>query len=175
MDINDRKVQTTNALLSPHLWTANGLLTQSGSTTFWDRSTLYGFRGLFRSGATDTTYPYFAYYSAKRLLGEHVPYAIEAWPEGDQRHLSAESGLYCRAIVEGLWAFDPDGFREFSLCPKLPKEWKEMSLTNMHAFNTSLNISVHRVGDKYRIRVQELGKPAKTVSWNGIKPLHFVL
>lgn len=175
MDINERKDQTRNALLSPRLWTANGLLTQSGSTTFWDRSTLYGFRGLFRSGATDTTYPYFAYYSAKRLLGEHVPYAIEAWPEGNQRHLSAESGLYCRTVVEGLWGFDPVGFREFTICPRLPKGWKDMSLENIHAFNTRFDIAVHRVAGKYRVRVQETGKPAKNVSWDGTKPLRFVL
>jgi hypothetical protein len=175
MDINDRKDQTRDALLSAHLWTKNGLLTQSGSTTFWDRSTLYGFRGLFRSGATDTTYPYFAYYAAQRLLGEHVPYAIEAWPEGNQRHLSAESGLYCRTVVEGLWGFDPVGFREFTICPRLPKAWQQMSLHKMQAFNTSLDITVQRVGSKYRVRVQEAGKPAKTVPWNGIKPLHFVL
>ncbi|OQP56897.1 hypothetical protein A3860_09965 [Niastella vici] len=175
MDIHDRKDQTRDALLSRHLWTTNGMLTQSGTTTFWDRSTLYGFRGLFRSGATDTTYPYFAYYSAQRLLGGHVPYAIEAWPEGNQRHLSAESGLYCRAIVEGLWGFDPVGFREFTISPKLPKGWEKMSLHKIHAFNTSLDITVYRVRGKYRVCLQEAGKPAKMVFWNGIKPLHFVL
>ena len=55
------------------------------------------------------------YYSARRLLGDHVPYAIEAWPEGSQRHLSAESGLYCRIITEGLFGMKPTGFRSFNL------------------------------------------------------------
>ena len=35
--------------------------------------------------------------------GEHVPYPVEAWPEGNQRHLSAESALYCRIFTEGLF------------------------------------------------------------------------
>lgn len=46
-----------------------------------------------------------AYYSQQRLLGEHVPYPIEAWPEGNQRHLSAESALYCRIVTEGILVF----------------------------------------------------------------------
>ena len=40
-------------------------------------------------------------YSTRRLLGEHVPYAVEAWPEGNQRHLAAESALYCRVYRRG--------------------------------------------------------------------------
>jgi hypothetical protein len=175
MGIADRAAETRDALLSGKLWTGNGMLTESGSTTFWDRSTLYAFRGLLRSGATDTTLPYLAYYSAQRLLGGHVPYAIEAWPEGDQRHLSAESGLYCRALVEGLFGFDPLGFREFELCPKLPRGWNSMSLTNMQAFNTRFDIHVKRVKGKYRIEVQEQGKAIKTLSWDGTGPLHILL
>ena len=34
-------------LFSPRLWSENGLLTQAGSQTFWDRSTLYALRGAF--------------------------------------------------------------------------------------------------------------------------------
>lgn len=175
MGMNGRREQTLAALLSPKLWTKNGMLTESGSTTFWDRSTLYAFRGLLKAGAVDTTLPYLSYYSASRLLGEHVPYAIEAWPEGNQRHLSAESGLYCRTIVEGLFGFDPLGFKEFSICPRLPQKWNQMSLTDMQAFNTTFSITVQRVKGQYRITVKEAGKPVKTVSWDGEKPLRFKL
>ena len=50
--IFDRKEGTINALFSPRLWTENGLLTQAGSETFWDRSTLYALRGVYACGAT---------------------------------------------------------------------------------------------------------------------------
>lgn len=45
-------------------------------------------------------------YSENRLLGEHVPYAVEAYPEGSGRHLSAESALYCRVITDGLFGIN---------------------------------------------------------------------
>jgi hypothetical protein len=112
--IYDRKDATIEALFSPHLWTENGLLTQSGSETFWDRSTLYALRGVLASGETEKGIEYLKFYSKQRLLGEHVPYAIEAWPEGSQRHLSAESGLYCRIITEGLFGIRPVGLRSFN-------------------------------------------------------------
>lgn len=66
-----------------------------------------------RRKATD----YLRFYSSQRLLGEHVPYAIEAWPEGNQRHLSAESGLYCRIITEGMFGIRPTGLNSFVLLP----------------------------------------------------------
>lgn len=175
MGIFDRKTQTQQALLSPKLWSSNGLLTQSGSTTFWDRSTLYAFRGLFKAGATDTTIKYLSLYSHERLLGRHVPYAIEAWPEGNQRHLSAESGLYCRALVEGLLGFDPSGFNTFSLAPRLPKDWQQLSLKNIYAFNTQFDILVKSVRGKYRITIIEKGKSKKVFLWNGGEPLHVTL
>lgn len=175
MGMFDRSAQTQTALLSPKLWTKDGMLTESGSTTFWDRSTLYAFRGLLKAGATDTILSYLSYYSAKRLLGDHVPYAIEAWPEGNQRHLSAESGLYCRTIAEGLFGFDPVGFNEFILCPRLPKNWNTMSLKNIYAFNTIFDITVQRVAGSYRVTVKEKHKPAKMIYWNGEKQLHFKL
>ena len=167
MDITDRKEQTIQALLSPKLWTKNGILTEAGSKTFWDRSTLYAFRGMFRAGATDTSLSYFKYYSAQRLLGFHVPYAIEAWPEGDQRHLSAESALYCRTVTEGLFGFDPVGFNSFTICPRMPQEWNEMRLRNIKAFGRNFDISVKRTHSAFRIYVLLNGKPTRSFSWNG--------
>lgn len=151
--IYDRKEETIKALFSPHLWTENGLLTQAGSETFWDRSTLYALRGVLASGQIEKGIEYLNNYSTKRLLGEHVPYAIEAWPEGNQRHLSAESGLYCRIITEGLFGIRPVGLHSFTLMPSLPKNWNNMSLKKIRAFGNNFDLNISRKGDKISIGV----------------------
>lgn len=144
VNIFDRKDETVRALFSPRLWTENGLLTQAGSETFWDRSTLYALRGVYACGETEKATEYLKFYSGKRLLGEHVPYAIEAWPEGNQRHLSAESGLYCRIITEGLFGIRPTGFKSFVLTPRLPAEWNQMSLNRIQAFGSVFDVEIKR-------------------------------
>lgn len=175
MGIFDRKEETMKALLSKYLWSKNGILTESGSKTFWDRSTLYAFRGLFYAGATDTSLKYFSWYSAMRLLGEHVPYAVEAWPEGDQRHLSAESGLYCRTVTEGLFGIEPTGFNTLTIQPRLPKGWDYMSLQHIRAFQKDFNITVHRWSAKEKVVITVTGRPAKEYIWDGKKPLSITL
>lgn len=107
--LKERSEGTVRALLGPELMTDDGLLTQQGSSTFWDRSTLYALRGIYNVGQADRATELLHRYSQRRLLGDHVPYPIEAWPEGSQRHLSAESGLYCRIITEGLFGIRPTG------------------------------------------------------------------
>ena len=158
MGIYDRKEETANALLSPYLWTENGILTESGSKTFWDRSTLYAFRGLLNSGATERVMPYISFYSSRRLLGDHVPYPVEAWPEGGQRHLSAESGLYCRVITEGLFGITPVGLNKFEISPRLPEKWNFMKLQKIKAFGRTFDIEVVRNGKNTRVAVTENGK-----------------
>ena len=159
--IYDRKEATINALFSPRLWTENGLLTQAGTETYWDRSTLYGFRGVIACGEVDKAMDYLKFYSNRRLLGEHVPYAIEAWPEGSQRHLSAESGLYCRIFTEGLFGIRPTGLHAFDLTPRLPKEWNEMSLNRICAFGKTFDIHVQRIQKKLDVRILTDGKVVK--------------
>lgn len=156
--IYDRKEATVAALFSSRLWTENGLLTESGSNTFWDRSTLYALRGVFASGETGKATEYLNYYSTQRLLGEHVPYPVEAWPEGNQRHLSAESGLYCRIITEGIFGIRPTGFNSFDLTPRLPKEWDHINLRKIRAFGTNFDILVSRIGSKMRVQILKEGK-----------------
>ncbi len=156
--IFDRKEGTINALFSPRLWTENGLLTQAGSETFWDRSTLYALRGVYACGATEKATEYLKFYSNQRLLGEHVPYAIEAWPEGSQRHLSAESGLYGRIITEGLFGIRPTGLKSFTFTPRLPSEWNSMNLRKIKAFNTTFDIEVLRENGKQLVTVKSEGK-----------------
>ena len=143
--IDERAEGTIHALFSPRLWTKDGLLTQAGSETFWDRSTLYALRGVYAVGATEKATEFMKKYSATRLLGDHVPYAIEAWPEGSQRHLSAESALYARIITEGMFGIRPTGFKNFTLTPRLPKDWSFMNLKNIHAFDTCFDVEVKRL------------------------------
>lgn len=156
--INDRTDGTINALFSPRLWTKNGLLTQAGSETFWDRSTLYALRGVYACGATEKATEYLKFYSNQRLLGDHVPYAIEAWPEGSQRHLSAESGLYCRIITEGLFGIRPTGLKSFTFTPRLPAEWDQMNLRKIKAFNSTFDIEVTSKNGKQSVAVKTDGK-----------------
>lgn len=156
--IFDRKEGTINALFSPRLWTENGLLTQAGSETFWDRSTLYALRGVYACGATEKATEYLKFYSNQRLLGDHVPYAIEAWPEGSQRHLSAESGLYGRIITEGMFGIRPTGLKSFTFTPRLPSEWNSMNLRKIKAFDTTFDIEVLRENGKQLVTVKSEGK-----------------
>lgn len=156
--INDRSEATLAALFSEYLWTENGLLTQAGSTTFWDRSTLYAFRGAYAAGHTELATQHLKAYSEKRLLGNHVPYAIEAYPEGNQRHLSAESGLYCRIITEGMLGIRPTGLSSFDFTPRLPQEWPEIKLRNIRIGGKVFDISVERKGSKLICEVTGGGK-----------------
>lgn len=163
MGITDRKEPTIKALLSPRLWTDDGLPTQAGDQTFWDRSTLYGFRGIFAAGETDTAIRYMTSYSRRRLLGDHVPYAVEAYPEGNQRHLSAESALYGLAIVEGMFGLKPVGLREFRCAPKLPDGWDRIALRSVKAFGSDFDLVV----------TKQNGSLTLEVSVNGGKTLQF--
>lgn len=157
--IYDRAQGTIDALFSPRLWTKDGMLTQAGSETFWDRSTLYALRGVFAAGETEKAAEYLKYYSATRLLGEHVPYPIEAWPEGSQRHLSAESGLYCRIYTEGLFGIRPTGLHTFELLPRLPQDWDRMALRRINGFGGTFDIEVTRkAAGKLEIALLQDGK-----------------
>lgn len=154
----DRAEGTVAALLGPELRTEDGLLTEQGSTTFWDRATLYALRGVFQAGYTEEALQWLQHYSARRLLGDHVPYPIEAWPEGSQRHLSAESGLYCRIVTEGLFGIRPTGLRSFDMTPRLPAQWPRMALRRVQAFGTTFDIEVERLDD---------GRLSVTVDYDG--------
>ncbi|QJB42742.1 hypothetical protein HF324_25150 [Chitinophaga oryzae] len=153
----ERKEGTIAALFSPKLWTEDGLASQSGDRTFWDRSTLYALRGVFAAGETARAMDKLEYYSRRRLLGEHVPYPVEAYPEGNQRHLSAESGLYCRIFTEGMFGMRPTGFNSFDCTPRLPEGWDHMALRNIHAFGKIFDVEVKRK-DKNRLLIVANGK-----------------
>ena len=169
--ISTRAAGTTAALTGPELMTENGCLTEQGSDVFWDRATLYALRGIFYTGGinrnssvvvtsllneirgilytagTDKALGILHNLSERRLLGDHVPYAVEAWPEGSQRHLSAESGLYCRVITEGLFGIRPTGFHSFTMNVSLPSGWNRMALRHIRAFDSDFDIEVFREDD----------------------------
>ena len=155
MGIENRKDGTLEALFS-RLWTNNGVRVEYNPSSkepnlFWDRGTLYAFRGAFRAGAADRAMEKLQSYSETRLLGFHVPYVVEAWPEGNMAHLSAESALYCRIFTEGLLGIEPSGFDSFTIRPHLPSDWNNLNLKNLHAFNTKFDILINREEDQLRI------------------------
>lgn len=159
MDIFDRKEGTVKALLSPALWSENGVYTEEGTDVFWDRATLYALRGIYASGCRDEATTHIQEFSRHRLLGDHVPYAVEAWPEGNQRHLSTESALYCRIFTEGMFGFRPTGFRSFTLRPQLPDGWDRIELRGIHACSDQpFDIKVRRSGEKLTVTVSIDGK-----------------
>ena len=162
MGIFDRRAGTIQALFSPALWTADGLATQSGEKTFWDRATLYALRGVLAAGETERAMDFLGRYSNRRLLGEHVPYPVEAWPEGNQRHLAAESALYCRIFTEGLFGIRPTGLHSFVATPHLPHNWDRMKLADIHAFGSVFDLVVTRAGDRFRIETVRGGKAVDT-------------
>lgn len=155
--LEQRKEQTIEALYSPKLWTDDGLATESGDTVFWDRATLYALRGVLSAGDIERAVEYLKKYSRRRTLGEHVPYPVEAWPEGNQKHLSAESALYCRVFTEGLFGMEPLGFHSFRLTPKLPKSWDEMELRNIHAHGHVFDLKVNRADNGFEVSVEMNG------------------
>ena len=158
----ERVEGTLAALYSPKLLTVDGLLTAEGDVTFWDRSTLYALRGAYVAGAADQATKQLLDYSNRRLLGTHVPYPIEAWPEGSQRHLSAESGLYCRIITEGLFGIRPTGFNSFNLTIQLPTAWNEMALRHVKAFGGDFDIEVKRKSEtQAEVFIKNAGKTKK--------------
>ncbi|MBC7808979.1 MAG: hypothetical protein H7145_22830 [Akkermansiaceae bacterium] len=161
-----RKTGTLDALFSPLLWTPDGLATQAGEKTFWDRSTLYGLRGAFIAGATESAYTNLLSYSRRRLLGDHVPYPVEAYPENAQAHLSAESALYCRVFLEGLLGLRPTGFDSFALTPRLPAAWNEYDV-RFTAFG-GRDISIHVERKKGQVEVSVTAPNASgTYSYSG--------
>ncbi len=145
MGINDRANETVKALFSPEMYTEDGVLTCQGFPIFWDRATLYTLRGALQAGFPDEVIPRLSDYSRRRLLGDHVPYPVEAWPEGSQRHLSAESGLYCRIITEGLFGIRPTGLHSFDLTPQLPSDWDFADLRHIRAFESDFDIELRRI------------------------------
>ena len=144
--ITEQADGTVRALTSDYLMRPEGFLTAEGNETIWDRSTLYGLRGIFATGKTDTAMKLLERYCRTRLLGERVPYAVEAYPEGGKRHLSGESALFCKVITEGMLNIRPEGLHSFSLQPQLPPELDRLYLSGITAHGATFDIRVTKDG-----------------------------
>ena len=146
----DRAEGTVAALTSDCLFRRDGMLTSEDNQTIWDRSTLYALRGLYAAGYTEKATECLQIYSENRLLGERVPYPVEAYPEGGKRHLSGESALYCKIFTEGLIRLEPAGLHRFTVCPRLPETLDHLHLTGIHAHGGVFDVMVEK--DRYTIR-----------------------
>lgn len=164
--IFERSKATKDALLSPKLRMAEGLLSASGDKTFWDRSTLYTLRGLFNAGYSNDSLELLEKFSTARLLGEHIPYAVEAFPEGNQAQLSAESGLYLRIFTEGILGIRPTGFGKFEVTPNLPKSWDFIECNQIKFAGKFIDLKVKRVKYEYDLQLTHNGVTLNFVGKN---------
>lgn len=154
MGIDRRAEGTLNAMLSEFLWTDEGMLTcekgeENTSDTIWDRSTLYGMKCAFLAGAGDRITAPLLKYCRKRLVCDRVPYAVEAYPEGDKRHLSAESALFVRVVTEGIFGIMPESLNSFSFVPFLPDGMESILLSKIHICGGCYDIKVNK--DTYSV------------------------
>ena len=126
--------------INDKLWFNGSCRSTENEDIVWDRSCLYYIATLFRCGLIDDAWEKLLIYSKNRLLGERVPYAIEAYPEYNMRHLSAESGLFCRIITDGILdiKFKKNGF---TINPKL-KENKNIKITNLYCNGKYYSIDI---------------------------------
>ena len=160
----DRAEGTVAALTSDWLFRRDGMLTSEDNRTIWDRSTLYALRGLYAAGYTEKATECLRIYSENRLLGERVPYPVEAYPEGGKRHLSGESALYCKIFTEGLLRLEPTGLHSFTVCPRLPETMDHLHMTGIRAHGGVFAVLVEK--DGYSVlrddgTVLASGKPGK--------------
>lgn len=151
--ICDRKDDTVKALLSEHLCKNGYILTKSGVKTYWDRTTLYALKGIFCAGESDKALDLLESYTKQRLLGEHAPYPVEAFPEGNGAQLSGESALYIRIITEGVLGFRPVGFGKFVLKPNLPQKWENLIVRNFFVFGRYVTFTLKNDGKQLIIEV----------------------
>ncbi len=158
MGIERRKEGTLRALFDK-LWTKDGILVEYNPAAdpedaiFWDRATLYALRGALKVGEDALAMAKLKAYSNKRLLGDHVPYAIEAYPENNMKHLSAESALYCRVYMEGLLGIEPLSFSTVTMTPSMPDSWDQVELRQIKLLGKVVDISLYKEGDTLRLNL----------------------
>ena len=146
--LHARAKDTMEALLSPRIWHDHAMLTEEGDPkkVVWDRSLLSAFRGFFSAGLVDEAMPRFVEFVHARLLGEHVPHAVEQYPFRNGAHLAAEGALFCRIFTEGLFGIAPSGLGAISVNPHLPSGWRRMALRNVDVGGRKIDITVAENG-----------------------------
>ena len=145
----ERAEGTMDAMLSEWLWTEDGMLSceisdENRDSTIWDRSTLYGMKAAFLAGQGDRIMDFLLRYCRKRLLCDRVPYAVEAYPEGGKRHLSAESALLFRVMTEGVLGIRPEGLDSFSFVPRLPEGMPHLHLSRLRIAGHDWSIHIEK-------------------------------
>lgn len=153
-DLLDRQKEVTYTLLHSKLYTKNGFLTASYSPVFWDRMTLMAIRGLYNGKAGCKASQILLDYSKQRMLKEHVPYPIEAYPEGNQAHLAAESALYVRIFIEGILGYCPLSLHSFYLKPSLDRLIYEIEVKNITLCQQKLTITMKLNQQKVEIQIK---------------------
>ena len=154
MGVSDRIEGTLAAMLSPYLWTEEGMLScergeENQNDTIWDRATLYGMKCAFLCGAGDRMMEPLLTYCRKRLVCDCVPYPVEAYPEGGKRQLSGESALFVRMVTEGLFGILPEGLDMFSFVPRVPARLDHLYLRSVPIGGGRFDLFVER--DAWRV------------------------
>lgn len=156
-----KKDEVINSLLNSPLFINGNFLTTTQCDVYWDRVTLMAIRGLYNSSYN--AYNLLINYTENRLLKDHVPYPIEAYPEGNKAHLSAESALYCRLIVEGMLNYEVENENNFSLTLHLDKSQKSIQLLNFYTNGKIINIKIKKelFSNTYKVLIQYDDKTQK--------------
>lgn len=141
--IKDNAKATIDALFSEDMYQNGYMKTAQNRKTTWDRSLLFALRGGFKAGLPDKVIDYLNDYTHSRLLGSHAPYPYEAYPEGNGRHLSAESILYARIFVEGMLRLTVTGFGKFRITPSLPTSWKKFAVRHLVFAGMPIDIEIN--------------------------------
>lgn len=137
--IFDRKEGTLDAVFK-ELYADGKMKSASNREIYWDRSLLYALKACFIAGEGDRAFSLLADYSKSRTTGLHVPYAYEAFPEGNGSHLSAESILYLRIITEGLFGIEPVGFGKIIIDTKAPADVGTISIKGLICADTPYSL-----------------------------------
>ena len=156
MEIYDHKEDIVNTIMNDSIYTENGFKTIDNCDTYWDRVTLMAIRGLFNANYPELAYEILKKYSENRLLKDHVPYAVEAYPEGNQAHLAAESALYARIFLEGILGFEQLGFDKFILKISLPNELNYININKIRYGKKIFDININKENDLLRLRIDKL-------------------
>lgn len=146
------KEDSVKALINNRLWMPQGIRAlESNNAPLRGRYSLLALQGIITAGYQDLALPYLQNYSGIHLLGGHVPYVCDnSRRAGEQA--PAESTLYCRLFIEGMFGIRPIGFRTFTCTPRIPSLWERMRLKNIKAFGSCFNMEVIRL-EKGKIRL----------------------
>ena len=93
-------------------------------------------------------------YCKNRLLNDHVPYPIEAFPEGNMAHLSAESALFCRSVIEGMLNIEIIDEKQFSIKPIFDIKQSFLSIRNIILCGINVSIYLKKIEDKYLLKIK---------------------